>query len=309
MADSDAPKKPRGNPNFQKKKQETQQTTPKMAENEEEKPDTTKKTEAAEETPKAEAPTEVKPTDTLPADLFSDKIPGQEVLPLDGEVKVKDYAALPDSTGATPPPNADGSTPASTVPPAEATGAAPVAPLTPAEQESQAKQTITLMFKGYEKLHALGRWVGKVDTTELSALHSNGDINLNQELPLGKRSTTVGGFFEDYNKGIDENIVVTQELKDEITPALQRVVIKNKLFLSDELFIAMVVSEDLLTKTSMLLGLRKSANMVLSAVKKMEKAHKEAAAPKTKRQEATVEEAQIVDPPEGDSGWREPDAV
>ena len=306
MAEETPIKKPRGNPNFQKKKQETQQTTPKMAENEEEKPETTK----VEETPKtAEPAPEVKPSDTLPADLFSDKIPGQEVLPLDGEVKVKDYAALPDSTVATPAPNPDGSTPASTVPPAEATGAAPVAPLTPAEQESQAKQTVTLMFKGYEKLHALGRWIGKVDTTELSSLHANGDINLNQELPLGKRSTTVGGFFEDYNKGIDENIVVTQEFKDEITPALQRVVIKNKLFLSDELFIAMVVSEDLVTKMSMLAGLKKSANMVLSAVKKMEKAHKESSTPKTKRQEATVEEATIFDPPEGESGWREPDAL
>lgn len=306
MAEETPIKKPRGNPNFQKKKQETQQTSPKMADKEN---DTSTSKDTTEETPKAaEAAPEVKPTDTLPADLFSDKIPGQETLPLDGEVKVKDYAALPDGTGATPPPSADGTTPASTVPPAEATGAAPVAPLTPAEQESQAKQSVDLALKGYEKLHALGRWVGKVDTNELAGLHAKGDINLNQELPLGRRSTTVGGFFEEYNKGIDENIVVTDEFKDNIRPPLTRIVIKNKLFLSDELYVAMIVAEDLTTKMSMLLGLKKSAAMVLKAVTEMAKAQKESNAPKTKREEPQVEDATIIDPAGGESGWREPDA-
>lgn len=313
MAEEPA-KRPRGNPQFQLNKKNknsatgpSQNQSPPMTEEEKPKDTTPEATEKTESTAQA-PPAESKPTDKLPDDLFSDEIPRAETLPLDGEVKVKDYAALPDAganAGATTP---DGKPAASSVGAAEATGATPVAPLTPQEQQDQAKQSVDLMLKGYEKLHALGRWLGKVDVNELASLHANGDINLHQELPLGKKIITVGGFFEDFNASIDKNIIVTDDFKDNIRPPLTRIVIKNKLFLSDELYVAMIVSEDLTTKTSMLMGLKKSANMVLTALKESTKAQKDLASKKTTNNPPPAETTQTEDIQHTeDTSWREPE--
>ena len=279
-------KRPRGNPQFQinKKNKQTEQTMP-----EEE----TKKPEAQEAPPPP-------PSDTLPADLFSDKMPDEDNIALDGEVKEKPYAALPVDA------SMSGSTP--TGDPKDATQ--PTAPVTPAptvspeEIQSQAKQTVDLMLKGYDKLHALGRWVGKIDNNDLAALSANGKINLEQNLPLGKKSISIGGFFAEYNQGIDENIVVTEEFRTNIRPPLTRICIKNNWLLNDEMYVISLLTEDVVTKASMLMGLKKSANMVLEACLAMQKAK---TAPPPPPKEEKKQESIIMDPPHTEEGeGREP---
>lgn len=280
------PKKPRGNPQFQLNK----------------KPKPMAEEEVKKETTQAEQPASPPPSDTLPSDLFSNKMPGEEVLPLDGEVKSKTYAALP-GDGGTPPPTGgeQKSFESGAVP--TATAATPaVAPPTPAEVQSQAEQTVSLIIKGYEKLHSLGRWIGKIDPSELTALHAQGKINLEQNLPLGKKSITVGGFFQEYNAGIDENIVVSEEFKTVIRPPLQRLVVKYNILLDDLMFVGVTVTEDLVTKTSMLLGLKKSCNMVLEAVIAMQKA----ATSPPPREEKKREPVNMDPPATEDAEWREP---
>lgn len=215
----------------------------------------------------ADAPTE------NPIDLFSDDMPVSEDLPLDGEVVQKAYGSLnengangnsgnppppntPPKPGDPPPPVGDPSSPSTTP-------AGP--PKTPAEVQSEAEQLVKMLLKGYDKLHGLGRWAGKVDEGKLAQEHLAGKLNLQQELPIGKNTVTVAQFFNEYNMGIDENIVVTEEFKTTITPPLVRIAIKRGWGVGDELFVALTVSEDLATKASMLIGLKKSANMVLEA--------------------------------------------
>lgn len=264
------PKKLRGNPNFKKGMRNTYYSnTPKepkaMSEEGTQKPeDTTQNTNP-----------DVKKD--IPSDIFSDIIPEGEVLPLDGEVKTKDYATLKDPTqssggGSNKPPvtPTDGTTatpdPNSTPTPDAATTAAAIGPKTPEEIRTEAEQMVAMMLRGYEKMHGLGRWAGKVDQNELMNQHLSGKIDLNLMLPLGKRGPVpVSQFFSDYNESIDENIVVTNKFKEEITPPLVRIAIKRGWTLGDELFVAMLLSEDLATKVSMLVGLKKSANLVLEA--------------------------------------------
>ena len=228
----------------------------------------------------------------LPLDIFSDAMPEHEELPLDGQVKEQPYAAIPDaptteSTTPPPPPpipNADGSTTAPPPPPPP-TGAPVVPAKTPEEIRTEAEQLVDMLLRGYEKLHGLGRWAGKVDETELVQSHFAGKINLNQELPIGKKTITVKGFFEEYNAGIDENIQVDQEFKDKIKPPMIRIAIKRGWCLGDELYVGMLLGEDLATKTSMLIGLKKSANLVLKACHElMKKQNKENEPPQEKEE-------------------------
>lgn len=284
---ADEIKKPRGNPQFQLNKKK--KTEPTMADDkkevnekgEEVKETKTETTATGKETPPPPAP------DTLPSDLFSDKMPGEEVLPLDGKVKEKSYASLPNdattgdgTTTSESKTSGDGVTPPPTPAPIEP-------PKTPEEVASQAAQTADLMIRGYEKIHSLGRWLGKVDQGNLTSMHSKGKINLEQVLPLGKKTITVQDFFTEYNQGIDENIVVSQEFKDNIRPPLIRECIKRNLLMNDLMYIGVLVAEDVSTKVGMLVGLKKSANLVLEACKSMMDAQQEK---KEKREKPPTQE-------------------
>ena len=286
MAEETTIKKPRGNPQFQlnKKKKQEGNTTNTMEEEKveeievKEKPKKEEAKTTSGETPPPPAP------DTLPSDLFSDKMPGEEVLPLDGQVRHKEYASLPDATAET---SSSSSTSSDGVTPPP-TPAVIEPPKTPEEINSQAEATVLLMLKGYDKLHSLGRWLGKVDQGDLTQQHAKGKIDLERILPLGKKTITVQDFFTEYNQGIDENIVVTQEFKDQITPPLKRICIKRGWLLSDEGTVLVLLGEDLSTKVSMLIGLKKSANLVLNAVQEMTKATREKS--EGKKQPPTQEE-------------------
>lgn len=283
-----------------------------MSETETKEPEV-KKTEPAAKTDGATPPAaDPKPADTLPSDLFSDKIPDSEVLPLDGPVKVKDYAALP-SDATEPKPSPNGSEPAATTfqeaKPGDSTAPAPAVvtpPPTPEEIQSQAAQTADLLIKGYDKLHMLGRWAGRVDESELSQMHAKGKINLDQILPLGRKSITVQDFFAEYNAGINENIVVSQEFKDNIRPPLIRECVRRGWLMNDMTYILVLLGEDVVAKTSMLVGLKKSANLVLDACKTMVATQKEMG--KTKKADRTPEPSDNIEPPPAEENvdWREP---
>jgi len=250
----------------------------------------------------------------LPKDIFSDKMPDGEVLPLNEEVKTKDYGQLPSDAGNTGAAGggasaigADGSQ----IPPGvggsggQLGGVAPAAPaISPEQIKTQAQQTVDMMLKGYEKLHGLGRWIGKIDQNELVEMHVSGKIDLEQQLPIGNKSIAVKEFFAEYNDGIDENISVSQEFKDKITPPLERICIKNNWLLSDEYYVGALLAEDLTTKVSLLIGLKKSANLVLGAcVKIMQNKN----APKSKPGASHEDRQEHPSPGDGRSEWKEPE--
>lgn len=289
---TDVVKKKRGNPNFQKGannpyyKAEGQS----MGENVEVKEAEKKPVEGKVEPVKTE-PTKgaVKSDDIIgggqkeiPNDVFSDIIPSQDVLPLDDEVKTKSYGTIVENTATAssngssiPPPPPVGGDSSATMgadqPLGQPTMAPPVQVLTPDEQRTQAEQTVQALLKIYDKAHGLGRWAAKVDNDKLLQLHTAGKIDLDMELPIGEKRVKVREFFAQYNAGIDEVIVVTDEFRQDITPPLVRIALKRGWLLSDEIYVGMLVAEDLATKVSMMVGLKKSANLVLEAVAEMKK--------------------------------------
>lgn len=269
-------KRPRGNPNLRKGVRNPYYET------------TSKNTTMAETESQTEATESLKKE--IPKDIFSDEIPSEPVLPLDGEVKTKDYAIINDGSGGggngtippsgpntgdtPPPPSGDGNI-------AQPTGD-PLSqgvnqnPSQPSEDvKTEAEQMVKLILRGYEKLHGLGRWAGKVDDNQLMNLHVQKKINLDYRLPLGTKDIPVRDFFASYNQEIDETIVVTDEFKESITPPLVRIAIKRGWRMGDELFALMLAAEDLGTKTSLLMGLKKSANLILEACMNIQKKQNE----------------------------------
>lgn len=277
--DSSEPvKKRRGNPNFQKGKSNAYYTKKDEAMSEE----TTNPTSNSADTGEKKH---------IPQDIFSDEIPQKPVLPLEGELKTKDYASIMDGgntqqagntnyvkstttettsgnpMGAPSPDNMYMNTP-----PPGVNSMGPQQPMMPGEDpRTKAEQAVKLMLRGYEKIHGIGRNLAKINGEELMAMHEAGKINLNYQLPLGRKSVLAREFFDDYNNSIDELIVVEEKFKDEITPPLTRIAIKHNIGLSDEMFVAGLLAEDLGTKVSLIFGLKKSTNLVLEALMQIAK--------------------------------------
>lgn len=305
MAEKTGVKKPRGNPNWSKKSKENGQNI--SNEN-----STMTKEEETPTSDVEEGQQDGNGNKSLPKDIFSDEIPDNEVLPLEDEVAKNPYATIPEVSE-----EQGQESDTSQKQPADKGTTAPTQPTSPTQQpkteeeiRTQAEMTVDMIFRGYEKLHGVGRWIGKVDENELANLHISGKINMGQEFPLGNRKVTAGQFFAEYNKSIDENITVQEEFKTAIRPPLTRIAIKYKWLISDEIYCALLVSEDLSTKISLLIGLKKSANMVLKAcMALMEKQ-------KSKAEKGEVKQANISQtnqenpsestPKEGDE-WKEPD--
>ena len=318
-------KKPRGNPNLVKGKKNPYY----------EKGNTENKNMAEE----AEVVSETKTTPSsdvsgekkvIPDDIFSDVVPDKEVLPLDGEVKVKDYANLADPTNPNQPktdasggggginkppvtPNTDDlGGGGSTVPPLgdptqiPGTGAPIEGAKTPEQVKTEAQQFVKLLLRGYDKLHAVGRWAGKMDPNDLALLHQKGKINLDNELALGTGRISLRNFFAEYNAQIEEDIIVTDDFKNDITPPLERIAIKRGWGLGDEGTVGLLLAEDLGTKAALLWGLKKTCNMILESQMQIIKNQQDAVDAKKKKSEPKPEDNKdfVAD---ADS-WREADA-
>ncbi|HRG38751.1 MAG TPA: hypothetical protein PK289_09480 [Bacteroidia bacterium] len=296
------PKKRPGNPNFQKGKKNYIYDKSKESTN------NSTNTKMADETTTNDQNTgPVNNPDgkkDIPNDIFSDEIPKNQTGPLDGEVVKKDYGTINDGTKgpAANPQGPNDST--STVPPPDPN--APPTPPSPAsiqaaeEAQTQAKQAVAMALKGYDKLHAFGRWYGKMDQSKLASLHHAGKINLNETFPLGKDPVSASVFFEQYNKNIDETIIVTEDFKAAIEPPLVRLAIKYNIKMSDEMFVAGLLADDLIPKASMLIGLKQTCNLILDALHSSIKAKNES---NTASAEKKQTEQKVADPTA--DNWKE----
>lgn len=251
--------------------------------------------------------TDTKEVKRLPADLFSDDIPKTEVNPFADKVKEKGYTNVQDQ----PPPSTNGSekTPPpiepvfkepkgeekpppasekasnsefkSTPAPPQASGdtttptpATAEPAKTPEEIQSNASQSVKLFWRFYEKVHGFGRWLGKVDKNDLANMHLRGKIDLKYRFPLEGDTIGAGEFFRDANTQIDKAIQVSPKLKEELSPAMERICIKRGWLLNDEMFVVMGLFDDLSTKAGLLLGVRKSCSDVLQALVAMQEEKK-----------------------------------
>ena len=251
---------------------------------------------------------------SIPRDIFSDAMPSKEVLPLEGQVKDNPYAAIPESAvpdAGQPEESIDDGNKPPNIPKNTAQTPAEEPP-TPAEIDSQAEFTRKLMLKGYEELHGVGRWIGKINENDLALLHMEGKIDLMHKFPVGIKQITAQEFFAAYNSSIDENIIVSQEFENLISPPLKRIIIKHKLFIGDELALIMIILKDLTFKTALLWGLKKSANLILKSLQETMK--KQSRSEKEDTQSATPQSSSGTEtenrPKESDvksDEWREPE--
>ena len=212
----------------------------------------------------------------IPADMWSDEVP-KFTPPINNPVKDKSYSDIKVGTGGGDNKGGGGSdkkegsaggekkTEEPFKEPAVNPVEAATQKLTPEEIRTNAEQGVDMVLKGYEKLHAIGRWYGKIGEEKLVELENSGEIDL-EELLMGgtKGQMTARQFFQEFNAKIDESIVVDDKFKNDIRPALIRIAIKRGWLINDEVYAAGMVLDDLGTKVGLLMGLKGMCTMVLN---------------------------------------------
>lgn len=280
-------KKPRGNPNLRKGVKNPYYSSGESDSN------TTQQTQKpmAEETTNNESSDVSGEKKIIPDDNFSDEIPNKEFIPLEGEARTKDYGAInntqnPNTATTNNPVSGPGTATDTTntghVPTGDPTNplGTPTAPLPGEEVRTKAEQAVKIALNLYDKLHGVGRHLAKTSEAELNDLHMSGKINLKHELPLGTGKISIVDFVNQLNAEIDENVVVSKEFKEEITPPLTRIAIKYNWGLSDEWFVGALLLEDISTKAAVLYSMKSTCNLILDSCMRMEKEQKEGKKPK-----------------------------
>lgn len=286
IGSTEQPKKKRGNPNLRKGVKNPYYSSGESDSN------TTQQTQKpmAEETTNnesSEVPGEKK---IIPNDNFSDEVVAEPVLPLDGKTPVKEYTIVQPTSNTTTPNNPVSgpgtATDTTNVGHGGPTGdptnplGTPAAPLPGEEVRTKAEQAVKIALNLYDKLHGVGRHLAKTSEAELNDLHMSGKINLKRELPLGTGKISIVDFVNQLNAEIDENVVVSKEFKEEITPPLTRIAIKYNWGLSDEWFVGALLLEDISTKAAVLYSMKSTCNLILDSCMRMEKEQKEGKKPK-----------------------------
>lgn len=268
----------------------------------------------------------------LNVDMFSDELPPTQDLPLDDEVKDKEYTKIEEDVSDQAQPSGDdfkASEPKTNekekddIPPDISSTSESVSPqppsaeISPEEKTRNAEYAVDLMLRGYDVIHTGMRWLAKIDESKTLDLHVKGKIDLEQELPIRKSGETIKAkeFFVEYNESIDENIRVEEQFKQDIKPPLVRICTKHNWVLTDELYVGGLIFEDLSIKISMLIGLKKLCNTILNTLIEINDAKKKQietqpsntpSKEKTKEKKPSLTPDEIIQPnipPEDE--WRE----
>lgn len=140
--------------------------------------------------------------------------------------------------------------------------------LSPNEQKLAAEKTTDLILGAYDRLHWLGRKFVSVDMDDLADEHRRGELNMNYEAFENEddpeKGITIKEYFEDFNKQVEEEFVVTDEFKTAVRPPLERVCMKRGWGASDEVFLAFKFGEDIAMKTGILIGFKKLTNKYMT---------------------------------------------
>lgn len=200
---------------------------------------------------------------TIPKDIFSDKIPVQEIRPLDGAVDEKAYSAIPNEPTSATSDKGSGYSSTSTESPSSPATDKP----TPEEIKSNAAQTADAIWDGYKMIIAGLKQLFKINEPKLTKLHLKGEIDLNEQLPLaGNQSISANDFFVKCNTTID-GVKVKPELIEKGTPPLTRLLIKHNVLMSDGMYFASLILKDMAVTGSLLAGIHLEAKSIVQSLK------------------------------------------
>lgn len=144
-----------------------------------------------------------------------------------------------------------------------------------AEKTKLVKQTVSFLWDAYQWIHDIGGSLAQIDMDKVNAMIDKGEIKRSQKLQVSETvQVGVHEFIGRYNSNVKEILTVSDEFKEKMTPALERVALKRGWALTDEQYLIFGFGKDISVKAGMIWGVRKSVNFVLDHLKEQNKQQK-----------------------------------
>lgn len=141
---------------------------------------------------------------------------------------------------------------------------------TPEEKVQGAEILADAILDGYEKLHELAQWYVSVDEEELMEKAMDDKIDLTMQIPADEDGTEIPlkEFVSNFNEQSKEALQLDPSFKEKVRAPMIRVFIKRGWGLSDEQYLGYMFGRDIVEKTSIMVGLKRSMGRTMRMLEK-----------------------------------------
>lgn len=139
------------------------------------------------------------------------------------------------------------------------------------EKKFASKQLVNAALDAYEMLHTVATNFVIVDEAKLNQKIIQGELDPTITFPVDDQGTRMNAieFFQNSNESAKEALAYDPEFGEKVRPAMERLFMKKGIGLKDEHFLMYMFGKDIAMKGSMMIGLRKSNNMMMGMFAEM----------------------------------------
>lgn len=164
-------------------------------------------------------------------------------------------------------------------------------------------QMVDTVLDGYERLTGMANNMVQIPDDKVTKMVASGELNPNLRIPIDAMGNTVSvpEFVQEFNEQTEEAITTTEEFKEKVRPAMNRVFAKRGIGMTDEQYLLYHFGVDLTTKAITVMSLRRQVNGIFDMLKEqsegMPKARPQAAKQTPKAEAPTPRTEPTPEPP------------
>lgn len=139
------------------------------------------------------------------------------------------------------------------------------------EKRQATKQLVDTVLDAYQMAHQFAANYTKMDEGKLMEKVAQGEIDPELTFPIDENGTHTNAleYFQTMNAQVDEALSYDPEFGEKVKPALQRVFEKKGWGFTDEQYLMYMFGKDIAVKTTLVISLKKSQNMMLNMFAQM----------------------------------------
>lgn len=152
-------------------------------------------------------------------------------------------------------------------------------------------QMVDTVLDGYERLTSMANNVVQIPDDKVTQMVASGELNPNLRIPIDAMGNTVSvpEFVQEFNEQTEEAITTSEEFKEKVRPAMNRVFAKRGIGMTDEQYLLYHFGVDLTTKAITVVSLRRQVNGIFDMLKEQSAAMPKAR-PQAKKETPKAEE-------------------
>ena len=141
--------------------------------------------------------------------------------------------------------------------------------LPPQEKQFATEQMVDTVLDTYESLHLILQKFVQFSEDKLNELIINDEVDPNTIIPTEGGEMSLQEFVASYNEQATEVMSYDKSFGQKVRPAMVRVFMKKGWSMTDDQFLLFAIGQEILTKATQFIGLKKSMSTTMEMIKDM----------------------------------------